>query len=156
MRRLAAMFLCAAALSGCASLKDNTASGEDLDPFVLQIDSGRMAVFVDRIGMAAELVETSTGAEETDLVRAAHSVREAAIAFLAAKEQACAAGKFVAQSCARVRVPRWLNEAPNKPVSGAEVRRRIDEVQTMTGPLVDAACDAGKAKSGDGLFCSVE
>lgn len=153
MRRLAAMFLCAG-LVACATT-DRSASGEPEDPFVLQIDSGRLGIFVDRIGMASELDE-SLPPDATDLQNAAGNVREAAAAYFAAKERACANGRFVAQSCAPQKPPAWLAEAPNKPVSGAEVRRRIDEIYELTDALVGAACDYGREKSGDGLFCSVE
>lgn len=154
MRRLAAMMACLGLLSACATAP--AASGEPEDPFVLQIDSGRLMIFVDRIGMASELIETPASAEGTDLTRAARNVRQAAIAFLAAKDQACEDGKFTAQSCIPLAPPAWLSEAPNRAISAAEVRRRIDDVYELTGPLVEAACEAGKAKSGDGLFCSVE
>lgn len=161
MRLLAAM-ICGLALSACAT---NPYPGEpasaydqertDEDVFIMTIDAGRMSIFVDRINSAAELVETpALGGDE--LIGVARNVRIAALEFLLTKERLCKDAKFIEQSCVQITPPRWLAEDPSHKVTVKQVQARIEQVQTMMTPLIDAACTLGKEKSGDGLFCSVE
>lgn len=136
-----------------ASAHDQERTDESV--FIMTIDAGRMGIFVDRINSAAEMMETpALGGDE--LIGVARSVRIAALQYLLAKEQLCKDAKFVEQSCAKVTPPRWLAEAPSARVTVAQVEARIVDVQKLMTPLVDAACDYGREKSGDGLFCSVE
>jgi hypothetical protein len=157
MRRLATAVL-ALGLAACATpgRQSPRPGAEEEEAFVLMVDAGRMQVFTDRIGEAAGLLDSTPTAAETDLVRAAHNLRQATLAFFAAKEAACAEGKFVAQSCARLAPPAWLAEAPTQQVSARLLRRRIEEVQAMMQPLLDVACETGRQKSKNELFCSVE
>lgn len=146
--------ICAAMLlAACAAAQ---VSGDAHDPFVLMIDAGRMGVFNDRIKNAMEMAEAADKSDEAEFVHAARGARQAALDFLALKERACAEGKFTAAACAPARPPAWLAEAPERAISPGEARRRIDEVQKLMTPLMAAACDYGRTKSGDGLFCSVE
>lgn len=161
MRLLAAM-ICALALSACATnpYRGEPASAHDQervdqDIFAMGIDAGRLAIFVDRINSAAEMMEAPViGGDE--LIGVMRNVRLAALQFLLTKEQLCKDVQFVEQSCTKIAPPRWLAEDPSARVSVKQVQARIEQVQVMMGPLVDAACVYGKQKSGDGLFCSVE
>lgn len=165
MRRLAAM-MCAFGLGALASAcATNPYPGEpasahdqersDEEAFVLSIDVGRIGVLVDRIREGGGLIEGPvTGGDE--LTGASKRLRASTLDFLATKEQFCSDLKFVEISCAPMRPPSWLAETPTKPVTTAELRRRVEQAQIMMGPLMDAACEAGKVKSGEALFCSVE
>lgn len=165
MRRLAAI-ICAFGLgSMAAACATNPYPGEpasahdqertDEEAFILTIDVGRIGVFVDRIREGGALVEAPlTGGDE--LIGTSKRLRASVLDFLATKEQLCSDVKFVEQSCVAMRPPSWLAEDPTKPVTTAELARRVEQVQIMMGPLIDVACEAGKAKSGDGMFCSVE
>lgn len=165
MRRFAAIicaFSLAALAAACAA---NPYPGEpasahdqerlDEEAFILTIDVGRIGVFVDRIREGGGLIEGPlTGGDE--LIGASKRLRASTLDFLATKEQFCSDLKFAEISCVAMRPPSWLAEDPTKPVTTTELRRRVEQVQIMMGPLMDAACEAGKAKSGEPLFCSVE
>jgi hypothetical protein len=162
MMRLLAAAMLALGLSACAT---NPYPGEpasahdqeriDQDIFVMGIDAGRMGIFIDRIKDAAGMVEApALGGDE--LIGVMRSVRITALEFLATKETLCKEAKFVDQSCAKVTPPRWLADDPSGKVTTQQVAARIEDVQILMVPLIDVACEAGKAKSGDGMFCSVE
>ncbi len=161
MRLLAAM-ICGLALAACAttypgapaSAHDDERFGDEA-AFILGIDAGRIGMFNDRIASAGELVETlETGGDE--LIGVSKRLRAAALEFLVTKERLCADLKFTEQSCATVAPPAWLARDPNEAITARALSARIEEVQEMMGPLLDVACTTGQAKSGDGLFCSVE
>jgi hypothetical protein len=165
MRRLAAV-ICALGLGGMsAACATNPYPGEpasahdqertDEEAFILTIDAGRIGIFVDRIREGGALVEAPlTGGDE--LIGISKRLRASTLDFLATKESMCSDLKFVEISCVAMRPPSWLAEEPTRSVTTAELQRRVEQVQIMMGPLMDAACEAGKAKSGDGMFCSVE
>lgn len=185
-RRLWLGAAAALALAGCqttnpfagppASAHDaerfDEASSQDM--FILRIDVGRTAVFNDRIAtVLAKLPdppEPAPGATdaETEAARAAYElkwaakdVRSIAFEFLRLEGEACADGKFTAIACQGGPVPAWLAERADKPVSAAEVQRRLDWLQERMGPLLDAACEQGKTlvpedEGGGDMFCSVE
>lgn len=160
--RLLAMIL-AFGVSACAtgpyagapaSAHDDERFGGD-PAFVLGIDVGRMAIFTDRIGEAADMVDAPvTGGDE--LIGVSRKLRRTTMEFLAKKESLCDDLKFTAQSCAAIGPPAWLARDPNEPVTPRQLLARIEQVQEMMGPLMDVACTAGKEKSGEALFCSVE
>lgn len=165
MRRLAAI-ICAFGLGSLsAACATNPYPGEpasahdqertDEEAFILSIDVGRIGVFVDRIREGGAAVETPlTGGDE--LIGVSKRLRASVLDFLATKEQFCSDVKFVEVTCVAMPPPRWLAEAPTKPITTAELQRRVEQVQVMMGPLIDAACEAGKAKNADPMFCSVE
>jgi hypothetical protein len=151
----------AVALTACTTYPGEPASAHDDerfggDPaFVLGIDVGRIGVFTDRINSAGELVTApETGGDE--LIGVSRRLRVATLEFLAAKEGLCNDLKFTEQSCARIAPPAWLARDPNEAITPTQLLARIEQVQDMMGPLMDVACETGKEKSGDGMFCSVE
>ncbi|MEJ0023774.1 MAG: hypothetical protein WDN76_10365 [Alphaproteobacteria bacterium] len=161
MRVIAAMML-ALSLAACAtkypgepaSAHDDERFGGD-PVFVLGIDVGRMGIFNDRIASAGELVETpATGGDE--LIGVSRKLRVTTLEFLARKERLCDELKFTAQSCAAIAPPAWLAQDPNEAITPHQLLERIEAVQELMGPLMDVACETGKAKSKDEMFCSVE
>lgn len=165
MRRLAAI-ICALGLGSLATAcATNPYPGEpasahdqeryDEEAFILTIDVGRIGIFVDRIREGGGLIEGPlTGGDE--LIGTSKRLRASVLDFLATKEQFCSDLKFVEVTCVAMRPPSWLAEEPTKPVTTAQLRRRVEQVQIMMGPLMDVACEAGKAKNADPMFCSVE
>jgi hypothetical protein len=168
MRRLAAMFIFAigafglvGGLTACATTYPGEPASahdqerEDQDLFELGIEAGRIGVFTSRIAQAGELIEApATGGD--DAIHVSRRLREATFEFFTIKERMCDEVKLVETSCAQIRPPAWLAEEPSQKITSKELRRRVEEVQALMTPLVDAACVAGKAKSGDEMFCSVE
>ena len=139
------------------------------DSFAFQIDTGRQAIYADRINQALDLMTSSADetTTETPDARRAHELHEAQaniratwFKFLDARTRACGEKQFVAIACTPLAPPAWLwTERADVTVDAAVLVRRLDELQTAMGPLVDAACEQGKKLSTDenaGMFCSVE
>jgi hypothetical protein len=158
MRLLAAMIFAMglSTLGACATYPGEPAAAHDEErAFELGIDAGRIGVFNSRISEAGELVEApATGGDE--LIGVSKRLRAATFEFLTIKERLCGDVKFVETSCAKLAPPSWLADDPTKPVTAAMLQDRIEQVQKIMGPLIEIACEAGKAKSGDAMFCSVE
>lgn len=172
MRRILAASAIVFALAGCATqYPGEPASAHDeersQDAFALQIDTGRVAIFNDRISQALDLMPeppepaqpTPDAARASDLKRAQDNVRQAWFGFLSVRTRACAEGKFAAIACEPLTPPAWLAESAATKIDPATIVRRLDELQEAMAPLLDAACEKGKALSKDEnaeMFCSVE
>jgi hypothetical protein len=142
--------------------------------FILRIDVGRTHIFNDRIETVLDAMpdpvepDAVASVEDNERARAAFELKDAAgsvrsvtLEYLQLEGEACAKGKFVELTCKGGEVPAWLSEPANKPVSAAEVQRRLEWVQERMGPLMDAACEKGKTlipedDGGGPMFCSVE
>lgn len=163
MRRSTMALIACAVLNAVRAdpLQASEATPQPEDPLLLLVDAGRMEVFTDKIETALD-IDREEGDPYHDplalseIQHASASVRNAALAFFALKARACIDGQFTDITCTPSAIPDWLADAPNKPVSAAEVRKRSDALYAEMGPLLNAACAYGKAKLNDPLFCSVE
>lgn len=163
MRRMTMALVAGMALGG-AQIDSPRASDPLSEPensFVLLIDAGRMEVFADKIETALD-IDREEGDPYRDplalseVQHASASVRNAALAYFSLKARACIDGQFTDITCTPSTLPAWLADAPNSPVSAEEVRKRSDALYAEMGPLLNAACEYGKSKLNDPLFCSVE
>ena len=160
------------ALMGCATQYpgEPAAAHDDEraeDAFILQIDTGRVGVFNDKIAQALDLMpsppeaadETPEATSAREYQTARDNVRRTWFDFLAVRTRACAEGKFAQIACAPLTPPAWLSESAAAKVEPATIARRLDELQEAMAPLLDVACDEGKKLSKDDegeMFCSVE
>lgn len=143
------------------------------DFFVLQIDTGRIPVLIDRAWVAAAVIhpELELGDSSQAIFVAsfhhARSLEDGAAAELEVhnslvasmhaldllQEKVCRASIISGSNCQPIGKPQWIRE-PTDDHNRLELRVR--HTLGLVMPLVNEICDLGATKSGDALICAVE
>lgn len=153
--------LLAAALLGlCATAWAKPDVPEDEDPFILQVDIGRQAVFIERAlnALGDELpIVRADGPEDPQRADALwRSLRETGREGAILKALYCARRLVPAADCRRARPPAWISADPEPLPSLPALRAHLDELVVFIDPFVRRGCELGRRARKDELYCSVE
>lgn len=153
----AAALLCSAALAQPAP---EAAPADDQDAFILQIDVGRHGVLIDRAfegaGVTIPIVFSENGGIGADAPDIWRGLREIGRDGVILKEILCAKGLVGPKTCKAFKAPTWISAQPTPTPSLVTLRTYEEELGAAFGPFVEAGCKAGKRRTQDDMFCSVE
>lgn len=155
-----------------ASPSANALDAEDLDPFILAIDSERRHLLIehaiDGVRRAPEptAATTKTNAQTTqasyalnkseDLKRADSALKEAGLALVRLRNDACEKAAATGVSCDLGAFPGWVTEAPGVATDPRVLLERSQWLDEKSDKLVKLGCELGRKHSREEMFCSVE
>jgi hypothetical protein len=147
-------------LGGIASAQTTTPPEDDQDAFILQIDVGRHFVLVDRalagVGAKIPIVISELGGFGADGADIWRGLRETARDGVFLKEIMCAKYLVGPRTCRAFKAPDWISAEPTPVPSIKQLRAYEEELSAMLDPYVEAGCKAGRRRTKDDMFCSVE
>lgn len=127
-----------------------------IDPFYLAIDIERYGVLIDRGLEALEVTPIAPEGWQEDEHQRAYAALKSAWRNLGYLESLmCSKELAPAEACAAFTEPAWLGSDEPLP-SLEELEARMNVLAEAQGPFVEAACEIGRARTGDEMFCSVE
>jgi hypothetical protein len=136
------------------------AAAADEDLFILQIDIGRVAVFVDRAHTAADInipyaLKSSVDEDPSAPPNLWRDLREVGRDVVIVKEIYCAKGLVKGAPCKQA-PPAFLSADPDPTPDKAGLQKHLEELQTYFEPFLTKACTLGRARTKDEMYCSVE
>ncbi len=151
-----------AMLAGCQSAPKpvvaQAADEEPLDPFVVSIGAQRWGVIIDRATQGAiEAPDRLSAAQmESDLYRADAALKSGAAEVIVLRNFVCGKGLLTGEACELKDWPAWTLEPPTADTPIEVIDQRSEWLSIVMSPFAEIGCEAGRAASGDDMFCSVE
>lgn len=135
-----------AVIAGCATAAP-PASSDPIEPFVLQIDIGRLGVM---LGHVEELTREMAGqdADPESRRELARKLRETVWEYNLARSQLCARGLYTDISCGPAFAPQWLSDRPDVEPPLALLQDRQGVVGARVMQLWDRVCGDARQRAG--------
>ncbi len=90
-------------------------------------------------------------------IRASHGVRRAIFRFMLLREDVCARGLVDDEQCGVLELPDWASESALDAIAPGELQERLDWIDEVSEPFVEAGCAAGDLSLTEGdrlIFCT--
>jgi hypothetical protein len=139
-----------------SALRADSAHDEELDPYMLRIETGQYSALLMRASEAADIVFANDKHGEGVDDKCSSGVKSTALELLALRNKLADKKHMLPSRALRMKWPAWVFEPPTECPSPQEIRRRLDWLGTQVQLVTDAVCGAAEKKTGDPLICSVE
>jgi hypothetical protein len=128
------------------------------DPFTVMIYAERYSILVSRALEGARGAPVPYDENRSEVQRAREAVLETAHDLYVLRDRVCAAGLVAAEECGPLPPPDWFGVGADDDADLAEVNRRIEWLEEVIGPFMNAGCRAGEALQDEDepYFCAVE